>query len=202
MPSPLESVLAAVEIEPPFFLRQVRPSAWGDSATPPDQRVEDALRAVFKVDDPAHSLFLISGVDDLRRVVVALCANRLKPSGSKFCFVALSRAELDTAGVQVVLAPEDGTPCGIANRLLHFNATATEDQLRNLLAALFAAERERQQLKEKQLEELINRAATEGCRAGTKPPPAHCRISDCPAAGPPSEPAPAENSSKPPSPST
>ena len=113
MPAFLEAALALVGVEPPFFLRQLRRATdWGDAVPPLDQRVEDAARAVFRVDQPAHSLFEIRDADDLRRVVVALCANRLKPAGSKFFFVGVSRAELAAAGVHLNHTPEDARRVG------------------------------------------------------------------------------------------
>lgn len=71
-------------VEPPFFLRQLRTAkAWGDAAAPTAQRIDDAIRAVFRVDEPAHSLFEIRSAEDLRRVVVALAqTGRSRPVAS------------------------------------------------------------------------------------------------------------------------
>lgn len=87
---------------------------------------------------------------------------------------------MTASGVQLAHTPEDATPCGIANRVLHYNAAASEVQLRNLLATLFDLRREHQQFKEKELQAFITETLDEGCLASSKPPTPPCRVSTCP----------------------
>ena len=195
---------AAGPVPAPYFLRQLRTlGEWGDLDTPPDVRVEKVLEVAFKplkvvqedvaklASEPpeaACSLFRVATEADFDRVVVGMCRNREKPQNGPFRFVRFALEELTAAGVDVCRVEEDLTGCYVANRALHYDATASVNGLRKLCLAAFAAGRDAVELRRPEVQAAHERLAKVGCPAcPTKvhKAPGTCAALDCPPAAPP-----------------
>ena len=177
----------------PFFLRQFRaPDAWGDAHTPVEERVTEAVNRGFNVTQPKQSLFLIRHADDLRRVVVGMCAGRQKPTKKPFHFVPFTPAELTAAGITPARVSEDLTGCFVASRELHHDAEADEAALRQLCRNAFGVNRPRVDLDPRTLKALHSTANAEGCPAcpsQSRPAPPPCHVPTCLALPTPAPPA-------------
>lgn len=124
--------------------------------------------------EPEISLYLVSSDQELRRVTIGLNANRssLKESLE---FVTLLPATIERYGIGVNQTPGD-LKCGFANRL-HFDATATDQQLEALCRELMAAKQLVAKLTKGMMKLAAEEANEQGCAAATVTPP--CRITEC-----------------------
>lgn len=177
MPAPADPpTLADVPLAPPFFLRQLRPGgAWGDPATPFDDRLGAAVRAVFLNDELPYSLWRVETPDDYRRAALALYAGRERPAGN-LDLLPISPGELADAGG--ACPRTDGvTLCDLANRALHHDWAATPDQVRGLCEWLMRGGRARVRLRERPLLVWHAESVAEGCRIGGTAGP--CRAPAC-----------------------
>ena len=155
-----------VPVPAPFFLRQFRtPGAWGESQTPVDERVEQAISRGFDVTRPKQSLFYVATDDDYRRVVVGMCEGRDNPTKDPFCFAAFTSDELAAVGIVPELVREDMTGCYMANRRLHYDANTTDEALRQLCRNAFEVARPLVRLLKPELSALAQTAAGGRCPA-------------------------------------
>ena len=185
----------------PFLLRMVRMEQnWGDDTRAEDERTENALTAEFQVRHEAgadaHEISLFEVADDaeFRRCVIALCAGRDSPPGTKFLFVPVSAATV-VASV-LTLTPSPGTTrCRLVNDRHHWDARGTVSQLREFYRAQYEFTPEPQRVRKDELRQMQATTASEGCTAATAIAP--CRVPACP----PATPIPTGSPSIPPAPS-
>lgn len=170
----------------PVFLRKIRRSDWGAEGDAKEARVENAVLRVFLDDAPPYSLYAISSDEDLRRVLLALNANRtalvseedkanerLRDSLDYVLFLA---DETRQAGVTFATTPGN-TPCGYANGL-HMDMSAISDQLRRLCGLAIADGRRATRCGRGDMGEVVAAATKEQCRSvrGVASP---CLVPEC-----------------------
>ena len=167
--------LGQLGLKIPFFLRKLpRKHSWGDSSTPPDQRIDEVVRIVFLRDPKPYSLFQIATDDDLRRVTMGVNSGRdsLKED---VAYIPILPEELIAAGIPVDQSIGD-TRCHLANRL-HRDIPAQEAQLRTLCRTIIEANRSVLSLKRNQLVSWETQTKAEGCLAYKHS--ANCLVPEC-----------------------
>lgn len=174
MPPP--TIQGALKVQGPVFIRKLaRASHWGQPDKPIDERVKNAVKNVFRnQEEPEISIYRVNSDEELRRVAVGLNANR-SSLNEALAFAVLLPEELVQHGIQVRQTPGD-LRCEFANRL-HFDATATDDQLRNLCRALMTADRTEGRCPSSVMRDAAQAAIAEGCAAATNTSP--CRVPAC-----------------------
>ena len=184
MPLPL---ISGPGVGLPVFLRKIRRSDWGAEGDTKGARAENAALRVFLDDVPPYSLYSVSSDEDLRRVLLALNANRtaliseedraterLRDSLDYVLFLA---EEARQAGVTFATTPGN-TPCGYANGL-HVDMSATPDRLRRLCELAIEAGRQATRCGRGDMGEVVVAATKEQCRSvrGVASP---CLVPECP----------------------
>jgi hypothetical protein len=151
------------QIPPPYYLRKVdAASHWGTAKDDVDSRIDTALAKVFAPDEGRISVYCIQRRDDLRRVVVALDANRQFP-GNAIRFLAISPDELRPFSLDTT---PGATKCREANRL--HNDIVVMDRmyrLRELVMAMIAADRTVRNFSKKALAVGLTLADGDFCNA-------------------------------------
>lgn len=124
----------------PIYLRKIdAASHWGSSEVDFDLRVQIALAKAFGTDDGRVSVYLVRNRDDLRRIVVALDANRQSPGKKAIRFVAMSAEELRELTLETTAGC---TKCRGANSLHRDIVVMSHaDRLRALVERMIRADR-------------------------------------------------------------
>jgi len=170
----------------PFFIRMVRTEkGWGDGSLGQEQRIADALRSEFQVRDDENlasdiSLFEVRDDTELRRCVIALCAGRDKPPGSKFLFVPVLIETVTSAGL-ALLSSVGVTPCALTNSF-HWDARGTAEQVRAFYISQHRVTPVPLRVLKGDLSGWQIITQTEGCSAATGN--GNCRVSTCPSSAP------------------
>jgi hypothetical protein len=149
----------------PAFVRKLgRKRHWGSPDQPEAERIAEILGNVFLNDQLPYSLYRVSSDTDLHRVALALNAGRKAGSLTEdSSFVAFGAEELETVNVRAQPTVGD-TPCRYANHL-HHDASASEDQLRQLVTQAIRAGRTIASLTKGVMKRVVETAIRDQCFA-------------------------------------
>lgn len=161
----------------PVLVRKLRRKRhWHSSAAREEEQVAEVLTNVFLFDKRPYSLYQVGSETELDRVALALNAGRDSLSEECF-FVYFTLDEAQAAGVP--LSPTAGdTPCQLVNSQ-HFDADATETQLRALVSRVKAAQRGVCRRSRSQMKKVVEQATQEQCLAAV-PESTECQVPACP----------------------
>jgi hypothetical protein len=141
-----------------------------------DSRTELAAEKVFfgSQSEPEYSLYLVSSDDDLRRVAIGMNSGRSSYT-EPVAMVAFLESEL--LGLNITCAKTNGaTQCEYANNI-HFDITATNQQLLDLCRTAILAGRVAGNCTESNMKDVVRAATSEKCLVIV--PGGPCSASNC-----------------------
>lgn len=151
-------------VDPPFFIRKVdRSGHWRlDDTISLDERIDTAADEVFPNENGRVSVFKVETADDLCRIAIGINSgrSRLHEELRLLCF---KPEELNAARIRLEASLGD-TSCYYANSC-HYDIFHQDRAIRDLIGALFSADRELSKLKKKAMLCAEEYAESIGCRA-------------------------------------
>jgi hypothetical protein len=162
----------------PVYLRKLdRKADWGSDETPPEQRVIDVVRLVFRPDTFPYSVYLVRSDEDLQRVIIGMNGGRISLS-SESHYIAFYPEDLAAIGIRADHTPDSGiTRCRFANSL-HHDRAAIDADMEALCLRLIQAGRKVTYISKGRTKLLIARAEANGCFAAV-PDSVACRVEAC-----------------------
>lgn len=146
----------------PAVVRKLdRKSSWGHQDDAIDDRVVNAVGAIFPSD--RVSFYRLSSLMDLERVVVGFNMKRDRRK-SRIAFVGFTEDELLACKLDIISGIAGDTDCLWANGL-HIDVVGSIDKFSILCRNAFVANRDAFQVSQGDSKNLADRLESEGCKA-------------------------------------
>ncbi len=154
------TVLNATGSREPFFLRKIaRPTPWVQALASGDP---SSVRAFLLEPDGKVSLWLVQNDVALRRVAIAVNEGR-DSLQERITFLPILPIELESVGIKLAQTPGE-TNCEAA-RVLHFDASISEDASSQMVQMVLRAKRSVGTCTRGQMTKAIDDAQNDGCFA-------------------------------------
>ncbi len=157
------SIKDAWDLQPPCFIRKVeRPGHWVGSENSPSDRVTKIREDVFpQGSDKSLSVYMVEDDRDLRRVAVALNANRASLT-QVIVVLAIAQSEIDGFSLH---SSRGRTKCTRANKLHRDLSGYDVNRLNNLIKTMLKAGRKPKRFTKPKMHTAVKESGQEGCHA-------------------------------------
>jgi hypothetical protein len=175
VPSP--TIAGTLKVQAPAFVRKLgRASRWELLGNSLQERAKAAVKLIFRNQPGSEiSIYLVATDDDLRRVAIGMNANRDSLTET-IEFLPFNETDLTAAGIGKPIQTPGDLKCEHANAL-HFDMTASDDQLEKLCVDLRKAKRDAARCTKGAMKDAEKLTVAEKCKSA---PNVHkCGVRTC-----------------------